>query len=123
MRTAQRVWRPAPDADLPDGAWKAHWLSEAIVRLWEEFDHPCTEAAVAEYDLGIIMREDPVELLHGDPMERARRLSPWTGRDPTAIWEWGVVERVSTGLLGTKVGLQPEARHMLETADRVALGR
>ncbi len=68
------------------------------------------------------MREDPVELLHGDPMERARRLSAWTGRDPTAIWEWGVVERVSTGLLGTKVGLQPEARHMLETADRLALG-
>jgi streptomycin 6-kinase len=74
----------------------------------------------AEYDLGIIMREDPVELLHGDPMERAHRLARLTGRDPTAIWEWGVVERVATGLLGTKVGLQPEARHMLAAADRLA---
>jgi streptomycin 6-kinase len=78
--------------------------------------------AEAEYDLGIIMREDPLELLQGDPTARARRLAAWSGRDPTAIWEWGVVERVSTGLLGTKVGLQPEARHMLETADRVAPG-
>ena len=75
--------------------------------------------AEAEYDLGIIMREDPVELLQRDPRERACRLAAWTGLDPTAIWEWGVVERVSTGLLGIKVG-QPEARHMLEAADRLA---
>jgi streptomycin 6-kinase len=76
--------------------------------------------AEPEYDLGIIMREDPVELLHGDPTERARRLAALSGLDVTAIWEWGVVERVSTGLLGTKVGLQPVARQMLETADRLA---
>ena len=31
------------------------------------------------------------------------------GLDPNAIWEWGVVERVSTGLLATGVGLQPLA--------------
>jgi streptomycin 6-kinase len=40
--------------------------------------------------------------------------------DATAIWEWGVVERVSTGLLGTKVGLQPVSRQMLAVADRLA---
>jgi streptomycin 6-kinase len=55
-------------------------------------------------------------------MDRALRLAAWTGLDPAAIWEWGVVERVSTGLLGTKVGLQPEARHMLQAADRLAPG-
>ncbi len=54
--------------------------------------------AEAEYDLGIVMREDPVELLEGDPRERARWLAARTGLDATAIWEWGVVERVSTGL-------------------------
>ena len=76
--------------------------------------------AQPEYDLGIIMREDPLELLEGDPHERARWLAARTGLDPTAIWEWGVVERVSTGLLGTKVGLQPIARQMLAVADRLA---
>jgi streptomycin 6-kinase len=76
--------------------------------------------AEPEYDLGIIMREDPIELLHGDPYERARWLAAHTGLDAASIWDWGVVERVSTGLLGTKVGLQPVARQMLAAADRVA---
>jgi streptomycin 6-kinase len=73
--------------------------------------------AEPEYDLGIIMREDPLD---GGLHERARRLGDWTGLDETAIWEWGVIERVSTGLLGTRVGLQPIARQMLVAADHVA---
>ena len=73
--------------------------------------------AEPEYDLGIIMREDPLE---GDLHERARWLAHVTGLDADAIWEWGVVERVSTGLLGTRIGLQPVAREMLEAADRLA---
>jgi streptomycin 6-kinase len=77
--------------------------------------------AEPEYDLGIIMREDPLDLLNGDAHERARWLAARTGLDVTAIWEWGVVERVSTGLLGTKVGLQPVARQMLAVADRLAV--
>ena len=76
--------------------------------------------AEAEYDLGIIMREDPVELLHGDPHERARWLAQRTGLDAAAIWEWGVIERVSTGLLCTKIDLQPVGRDMLAAADHVA---
>jgi streptomycin 6-kinase len=77
--------------------------------------------AEAEYDMGILMREDPLELLAGDPRDRARRLAARTGLDPAAIWEWGVAERVSTGLLATKVGLQPLGRQMLAAADRVAV--
>ena len=76
--------------------------------------------AEPEYDMGIVMREDPIDLLEGDAHERARWLGACTGLDATAIWEWGVVERVSTGLLGTKVGLQPVAREMLAVAERVA---
>jgi streptomycin 6-kinase len=72
------------------------------------------------YDLGILMREDPVELLAGDPRERARHLAARTGLDAEAIWEWGVVERVSTGLLGVQVGLEPVATEMLRAADVVA---
>ncbi len=73
-----------------------------------------------EYDLGIIMREDPVELLEEGPWNRAHRLASATGLDPTAIWEWGVVERVSTGLLCTQVELQPVGGDMLATAQVVA---
>jgi streptomycin 6-kinase len=76
--------------------------------------------AEAEYDLGVLMREDPLELLDTDPFERAHRLAGWTGLDATAIWEWGVVERVSTGLLCTSIDLQPVGRRMLAVADRLA---
>lgn len=76
--------------------------------------------AEPEYDLGVIMREDPVELLEGDPLARAAWLAERSGLDATAIWEWGVVERVATGLLGAKVGLQPVAGQMLAAAERVA---
>jgi streptomycin 6-kinase len=80
--------------------------------------------AEPEYDLGIIMREDPEELMaESDPMDRASRLAALTGRNASAIWEWGVVERVSTGLLGTKVGLQPVARQMLQAADQIAMSK
>jgi streptomycin 6-kinase len=77
--------------------------------------------AEAEYDLGIVMREDPAELMAGDPWDRARWLARYTGLDTTAIWEWGVVERVSTGLVCTSVDLQPDGRQMLAAADRIAL--
>ena len=73
--------------------------------------------AEPEYDLGVIMREDPLE---GDLPARADRLAWRTGLDRDAIWEWGVVERVSTGLLATRIELQPVGRHMLATADRIA---
>jgi streptomycin 6-kinase len=76
--------------------------------------------AEAEYDMGILMREDPVELMRGDPRDRARWLARRCGLDATAIWEWGVIERVSTGLLCTQIGLQPVGRQMLATADQIA---
>ena len=76
--------------------------------------------AEAEYDLGVLMREDPVDLLDGDPYERATLLAGMTGLDPVAIWEWGVVERVSTGFVCTSIDLQPVGRQMLEVAERVA---
>ncbi len=79
--------------------------------------------AEAEYDMGILMREDPVELMDGDPMARARWLAARTGLDATAIWEWGVVERVSTGLVCVEVGLQLEGAQMLAAADHIAAQR
>jgi streptomycin 6-kinase len=136
--TAARLWRPAPECGLPTGLGKGLWLidyittSEAVlvhgdVHQWNTLEasngfklvDPDGLLAEPEYDLGIIMREDPLELLDGDPHERARWLAARTGLDAAAIWEWGVVERVSTGLLCTKIGLQPMGRDMLATADQI----
>ncbi len=75
--------------------------------------------AEAEYDLGVIMREDPEELMQTDPRQRSRWLAQRCALNETAIWEWGIVERVSTGLLATSIDLQPVGRHMLEVADRL----
>lgn len=75
--------------------------------------------AEPEYDLGILMREDPLDLLRGDARERAWWLAELSALDADAIWEWGVVERVSTGLLCTEIDLQPVGRQMLDVADRV----
>ncbi|WP_219416581.1 aminoglycoside phosphotransferase family protein [Pseudonocardia nigra] len=76
--------------------------------------------AEPEYDLGVLMREDPVELMADDPRERARLLATRTGCDPVAIWEWGVVERVSTGLIAAAIGLQAVGSEMLAAADAIA---
>jgi len=83
---------------------------------WKLID-PDGLLAEAEYDLAIPMREDPDE---GDLRERAALLAQLTGRDETAIWEWGVVERVSTGLLAVAIDLEPIGSQMLRAAERVA---
>ena len=81
--------------------------------------------AEPEYDLGIIMREDADELLAAESIvdaswSRAHWLADRCGLDPVATWEWGVVERVSTGLLATQLGLQPFGRDMLTVSDVLA---
>ncbi|WP_312166842.1 aminoglycoside phosphotransferase family protein [Phenylobacterium sp.] len=77
------------------------------------------------YDLGIAMREWAQDLLAGDPVglgaRRCRLLAGLTGVDPDAIWEWGFMERTSTGLLALKLGL-PGGREMLDVADAWAAG-
>ena len=73
------------------------------------------------YDLAIPMREWSRELLDGDTArlgpERCAYLSHLTGVDPQGIREWGFVERVSTGLLTTRVGADQVGREMLDVAE------
>jgi streptomycin 6-kinase len=73
------------------------------------------------YDLAIPMREWTDELLAGDPLSlgrrRCRRLAQLAGIEPEPIWQWGYIERVSTGLLCLKVGLH-EGHAMLAVAER-----
>ena len=75
----------------------------------------------AEYDLGVILREDPDEPLAADPMATARWMADRHDLDATAIWEWAVIERVSTGLVATEIGLQPVGRELLAFANRLAI--
>lgn len=76
--------------------------------------------AEREYDLGVLMREDPADLMaRADPGERARYLAARTGTDPAAIWEWGAAERVSTGLLLVSIGLRDEGTEMLRAAEYI----
>ena len=99
--------------------WRHQWNALRSGRGFALVD-PDGLLAEPEYDLGVIMREDPVELLEEGPRRRADRLAGWTGLDPRAVWEWGVLERVSTGLLCTAVDLQPFGRQMLHAADVIA---
>ena len=73
--------------------------------------------AEPECDLGVLLREDPAE---GDLRERCAWLAGRTGTDPRAIWEWGLLDRVTTGLTLTVAGLQPVAAEMLAAADEIA---
>lgn len=90
---------------------------------WKLID-PDGLMAEPEYDLGVLLREDPDELLAdiiaGDPRWRARWLAERTGTDEDAIWDWGLSERVSTGLLAVQIGLQPIGDQMLAAADGLA---
>lgn len=72
-------------------------------------------------DLAVLMRGWNADLLAGDTMAlaMARRdlLSSLTGVDATAIWQWGYMERVSTGLLMLQLGMNKEAHDMLNVAE------
>lgn len=61
------------------------------------------------YDLGVIMREWPETLLQGDPLAagraRCERLADRTGVAAEAVWRWGFLETVSTGLLCCKLDM------------------
>jgi streptomycin 6-kinase len=76
--------------------------------------------AEPECDLGVLMREDPVELLEEGPWSRCAWLAARTGTDPRAIWEWGLADRVTTGLVLTVAGVQPVAAQMLRAADEIS---
>lgn len=102
--------------DVPQ--WNA--LQVGATRSFKLVD-PDGLLAEAEYDLGGILRGDPDEPGAADTMATVHWMAARHGLDATAIWEWAVIERVSTGLGATKIGLQPAGRQMLTLADRIAL--
>ena len=75
--------------------------------------------AEPECDLGSLMRGDPVELVAGDPRDRAQWLAELTGLDSMAIWEWGVLQRLASGLHCTRIDEQPLGRDTLWASEAV----
>lgn len=75
------------------------------------------------YDLGVVLRDWCPHLLAGDAASLARRycrlLATETGVDERAIWEWGFLERVSTGLFLLQLGAENLGRPFLATAERL----
>jgi streptomycin 6-kinase len=76
------------------------------------------------YDLGVALRDWTPQLLAApDPAELLRRychvLATGSGMDPAAIWEWGYLERVSTGLFALSLGAEQLALPMLSTAEAI----
>lgn len=74
------------------------------------------------HDLGVPMREYNEPLLAGDTprlvRERAELLASLCEVDPEAVWQWGFVERVSTGLGGLRDFEGDEGLTFLEVAGR-----
>ena len=97
-------------------------LGEASVEK-QPFKFVDPECFLAEpsYDLGISMRDWTDELLAGDAVrvgrERCALLARLSGVAPQPIWEWGFIERVSTGLFLLKVGASTVGRDALAVAD------
>lgn len=77
-------------------------------------------------DLAVPMRDWSTELLAGDTLrlahERCVRLAALTGVDERAIWQWGLMERVSTGLHLMEIGMKTEALATLAVAERLCCG-
>lgn len=75
-----------------------------------------------EHDLSAAMREYNRPLIAGDTarlvQERAELLASRCGVDPARVWEWGFMERVSTGLANLRDFKGGEGMVFLEVAAR-----
>ncbi len=75
-------------------------------------------------DLAVPLREWNSELLAGDTVklarERCQLLSDLTEVDVTAIWQWGCMERVSTGLHLMEIGMPDLGAEYLRVANILA---
>lgn len=77
------------------------------------------------YDLSVPMREWSAALRQGKPLDLGRQrcqvLSQLTGVDFEPVWQWGFIERVSTGLHLLELGWEVESRDVLAVAEAWAV--
>ncbi len=76
------------------------------------------------YDLGVVMRDWNEELLAAaDPLAVAHHycqlLATESGLDEATIWEWGFIERVSSGLYICAYGSREHGQPFFKTAQRL----
>ncbi|WP_419479366.1 aminoglycoside phosphotransferase family protein [Ilumatobacter sp.] len=82
------------------------------------------EGLVSEpaHDLSVAMREYNQPLLEGATArltrDRAEMLANWCDVDPIAVWEWGFIERVSTGLANIRDFGTDQGAPFLDVAQR-----
>jgi streptomycin 6-kinase len=92
-------------------------------RLRYKFVDPDGLFAEKACDLAVPMREWSEELLAGDTLRLAQTrcdlLAELTGVAARAIWQWGFIERVSTGLVLLQIGLKHEGVATLAVADQI----
>lgn len=74
------------------------------------------------YDLGVALRGWTDQVLRADDVvvltrEWSARLAGATGADEQAIWEWGLIQRVTTGLYLMRHGHREEGRAFLASAE------
>ena len=74
------------------------------------------------HDLGVPMREYNEPLLAGDTSrltrQRSEQLAASCDADPEAVWQWGFIERVSTGLCNLRDFEGDDGLSFLEVASR-----
>ncbi len=74
-------------------------------------------------DLAVPMRDYNAQLLAGDVPRLARArcdaIAELTGTAPRAVWQWGFMERVSTGLAQRRLGMHAAGDATLAVADRL----
>jgi streptomycin 6-kinase len=99
LREAWQVPRPA-EATVPLGTDKASGLIE-ILNEWSTLGRPCTPR--------------PIALTH----DWSTRLADATGLNEQTVWEWALIERVTSGLYLMLHGHQAEGRAFLASAERL----
>jgi streptomycin 6-kinase len=119
----ERIHAYSPDDSvLVHGDAHAHntLLSDPQTLLYKFID-PDGLFAEKACDLAVPMRDWSHELLAGDALrlcrERCELLAELTHVDARAIWQWGFIERVSTGLVLLEIGMKTEGVEMLAVAD------
>ncbi|MBT2218069.1 phosphotransferase [Virgibacillus dakarensis] len=85
-----------------------------------KFVDPDGLVAEPAYDLGVLMREW-LDDLSNNPLENGRKrcllLSELTGVKTQAIWEWGFIQAISTGLFLIKIDQKETGLQMLKVAE------
>lgn len=133
LDTALMYCRDRAAAWRPENAVLAHGdphpanileVPETEGRQWKFID-PDGLAVEPAYDLGVLLRawHEGVSGRHAHDIARshARHLTSRTQVPAEAIWQWGYIERVSTGLHLMELGESEQGREFLTVAEALTL--